>query len=59
MRLMTPSTTIFKHHDLERLLGRKFPLTIFIDSECLFPIIVKESMNTEERLMIDLRAVRN
>ena len=45
-------------HDLEKLMGRKVPLSMFTDSRSLFDIITKASSTKEKRLMIDLTASR-
>lgn len=45
-------------HDLQRITGRKIPITMLTDSQSLFNVIVKASSTTERRLMIDIRATR-
>lgn len=45
-------------YDLERMLMRRIPMTMLTDSESLFRVIIKASVTTEKRLMIDVRAAR-
>lgn len=43
---------------IEKMVGRRVPLTMLTDSESLFKLIVKSSVTTENRLMVDMRAAR-
>jgi hypothetical protein len=45
-------------HDLQELLGRNLPLTIFTDSKTLLDVITKASYTREKRILIDLASVR-
>ncbi len=45
-------------HDLERITGTRIPLSMFTDSKSLFDTMVKNTVLTEKRLMIDLRVAR-
>lgn len=44
--------------DLEKILGCRIPLTMLTDSESLFRVIIKSSITTEKKLMVDVRAAR-
>lgn len=39
--------------------GTQIPLTMLIDSKCLFDVITKGSETSEKGLMIDIDAVQN
>lgn len=45
-------------NDIENMAGRRVPLTILTDSESLLKLIVKSSVTTEKRLMVNVRAAR-
>lgn len=44
-------------HALEVIMDHYIPLTILTDSESLFKIIVKSTVTSEKRLMIDIKAI--
>ena len=45
-------------HDLQLITGKRFPLTILIDSKSIFDTITKLSSLSEKRLLIDTAALR-
>ena len=45
-------------HDIERILRRKIPLSMFGDSKSLFDVLIKNSYTTECRMMIGLNSAR-
>ena len=45
-------------YDIEQLLQQRIPLQMFTDSKSLFDVIVRASMTSERRLMIDISATR-
>lgn len=45
--------------DIARMLQKKPPIFMLIDSEILFNIITRRRLTTERRMMIDLQATRN
>lgn len=45
-------------HDLQRIVGQKLPLAMFMDRDSLFKTIVRSTTTTEIRLMIDLVTAR-
>ena len=45
-------------YDLQSMLGRRIPMTMYTDSTSLFDVITKCSSTLEKRLMIDISAVR-
>ena len=45
-------------HDFEQLLQQRIPLQMFTDSKYLFDVIVRASMTSERRLVIDISATR-
>lgn len=44
--------------DLERLYGKRIPLTHLTDSKQLFDVVTKASYPSEKRLMVDVAAAR-
>lgn len=48
---------MFRHY-VERMVKSRVPLTMPTVSESLFKWIVKSSVTTEKRLMVDIRAAR-
>lgn len=45
-------------YDIGQMLNCNIPLLMYTDSESVFKVIIKNSMTTERRLMIDLEATR-
>ncbi len=45
-------------YDLEQLLDQRIPIQMCTDSKSLFDVIVRASMTSERRLMIDISATR-
>ena len=45
-------------YDIEQLLQQRIPIQMFTDSKSLFDVIVRASMSSERRLMIDISATR-
>lgn len=45
-------------NDLEQLIGKRIPLTMVPDSESIFNIIIKESVSSEKRLIVDIKIAR-
>ena len=45
-------------HDIERMTGKKIPLSVFTDSLSLFDVITKATLTAERRLMIDVAGVK-
>lgn len=45
-------------HDIERMTGKRIPLSVFTDSLSLFDVITKATLTAERRLMIDVAGVK-
>lgn len=45
-------------HDLQKLMGKRVPITLFTDSLSLFDTITKATTTLEKRLMIDVENVK-
>lgn len=45
-------------HDVERMTGKRVPLSVFTDSLSLFDVITKATLTAERRLMIDIAGVK-
>ncbi len=46
-------------HDLEKIVGTKFPIFLMTDSKSIFDTLTKLSSVSEKRLMIDISAFRH
>jgi hypothetical protein len=56
---MMPFDAAFTVRDqLERVLKRKVPITMYTDSKSLYDVLTSNRTTTEGRLMIDLAATR-
>lgn len=45
-------------HDMQRIMRKRVPITIFTDSLSLFDVTSKATTTLEKRLMIDIESVR-
>lgn len=51
-------TCFILRHDMQRMTGTLIPITIITDSERLINFIVKSSVTSENRLMVEIREAR-
>lgn len=45
-------------HDVEKMTGKRIPLSVYTDSLSLFDVITKATLTAERRLMIDVAKIR-
>lgn len=45
-------------HDIQRMMGKRVPITVFPDSLSLFAVITKAKTTLEKRLVIDIECLR-
>lgn len=50
--------TLILNYNLDHMMGKRIPSTMFTDSRSLFEVVSRNSTTTDKRLMVDLSVAR-